>query len=72
MEECPFCRKECEDYYQHIREEHPISCKEVRSKALAYAQGKLSELNDDRIDFHLRACKLCLRAAKRIWKKNQR
>ena len=71
METCQFCKQEYLDYYQHVREEHPINCKEARRKALAYAQGKLSELDDDRIEFHLRACKLCLVVAERIWKKNQ-
>ena len=71
MVQCPFCFKEYEDYGQHMKEEHSISCKEVKGKALAYAKGRLGEYDNDRIDFHLRVCKSCLRAAERIWKQSQ-
>lgn len=72
MQKCPICGMECIDYSQHVKEEHSISCEEVKDKALAYAKGETSEEDTVRIDYHFCACKSCLRAAERIWKRDQK
>ena len=66
---CPLCHKDYGDYHEHIMEEHPISCEDVRSKADDFVQGRLSKEDNDRVEFHLSRCRSCHRVVSRIWNK---